>query len=42
MRTRQFGRGPTTGSTLLVKQDGGKKKCTFCNGEHAEMKPRGT
>ena len=37
MRTRQFGRGLTTGSTLLVKQDGGKRKCIFCNGEHAEM-----
>ena len=27
---------PTTGSALLVKQDGGKRKCTFCHGDHGE------
>ena len=27
---------PMTSSALLVKQDGGKKKCTFCYGEHGE------
>ena len=37
LRTRQLGRSqPTTGSALLVKQDGGKRKCTFCHGEHGE------
>ena len=34
---RQFGRGQTTGSILLVKQDGRKRKCIFCNREHVEM-----
>ena len=26
-----------TGSALFVKQDGGKRKCTFCHGDHGEV-----
>ena len=28
---------PTTGSALLKKQDVGKRKCTFCHGDHGEV-----
>ena len=27
----------TTGSALLVKEDGGKRKCIFCHGDHAAV-----
>ena len=26
-----------TGSALYVKQDGGKRKCTFCHGDHGKV-----